>query len=153
VNKFDDLILDPKSNDKIKEFAKALHSYAKGYIETYRLKYCIDWIEKRLQRVSNENVKKTLILLKQHFIELRSFYKRAANVIFPLYDLAIKLSQNDITEDLAIEIVTLIIKLKELNLEEDDKNVLQNLNLKFSDLINGSKNKRVSIFKNLVNNN
>jgi len=147
LSRFDNLLKNLDPSKRVNELVEELHSYAKEYTNSYRLEFCIQWIEKRLDQVSNENIKAKLISLKKHFMELKSLHGKVAEVIYRLYQLAIKLFQKDLTEDVANEIVTLIYKLKEFT---NIKDIIQNVNKTFYDLINGSKNKSVSILYSLV---
>ena len=141
LNILDKFLEYPRSKHMINELKKGLYSYTRDYIEILKLEYAMEWIDKRLPLISDENVKNQLMSIKQDFSHVMLFHKKAADIIYPLQEYASILSHSVLTDDLANEIVKLIIKLKELNFQKEGS-AIPTVRSKIFELINGLKNDR-----------
>jgi len=142
LNKFDDVIKDPKSKQLIMEFDNSIHDYTSHYPDSFKLEYAIEWIEKRLEKIFDKNIKYKLMVIQQGFTEIKEYNKNVAEVIYPLQGLVDKLVRTDFTQKLANAIVKLIIKLREINFEEEEDDSVSYVTIKLTDLIEQDKQVR-----------
>ena len=85
LNRFDDLIIDPKPNKLVNEF------YQRIILKS--LEFYMKWIDKRLELISDEKVKNELIIIKEYMGQIKTYIEKAAKIIYPLQELSRKLSQ------------------------------------------------------------
>jgi len=135
LNSFDRMIQDPKSLKLKENFVESITRYIKEYHLTFKLTYAIESIDRRRKQVSEENLKQQLDSIKQGMEEIKTFHLTASEIVFPLNEFAKKLLTTGLKQDLAKEILNLILKLKEFNFGEEGPNQDRPVSLKILDLI------------------
>jgi len=121
LNNFDKITKNRSSRILYTQFNMALESYKDCYESVYKLDYAIEWIGKRIDYISNEKVKEELTSIQQGLIESKRFHDSAQNIVSQLIQVTKVLEQNGMTPEVARDLVTLIIQLKELSLENDSR--------------------------------
>ena len=146
IIKFEQFVQEPKKKFLMKEFSSSLSQYKEEYKDAFKLQYAIEWIEKRLDFISDEEIKNDLIEIKKGIAETKQFYEKSGRVVYSLHSLVKKMLRTEPTQDIAYKIVNLIFELRELSFVGESFEEFNKVSVKIQDLSRKLRNTWVRVF-------